>query len=100
VKKIRRFNQEVPEKAAESFEDIARMMECHVPKKYRANTRKARNADNHLAARKASANLLDEFSRNSLSGIYLKLYQSMIGLDLPKVCSTRAQSWFPNSLIE
>jgi len=41
-------------------------------KKYRANTWEARDAENHPAAIKARAALLEEFGKKSLSGIYLK----------------------------
>jgi len=71
-KAVRSVEQETPEGGAERFEDIARKVECHVHKTYRANTCEARDAENQSADIKAGATLLEEFGKTSLSGIYLK----------------------------
>jgi len=72
AKAVRSVEQETPEGGVESFEDIARKVECHIHKRYLANTCEARDAENHPAAIEARATLLEEFGKNSLSGIYLK----------------------------
>jgi len=72
AKAVRTVEQETTEGGAESFEDIARKVECHVHQNYRENTCEARDPKSHPAAIKARAALLEEFGKTSVSGIYPK----------------------------
>ena len=60
------------EEPKESFEEMAWKVEGHLHKKHRSGVCEARDAETHPLAVKAKEEILQEFGKTSLSGIYPK----------------------------